>query len=56
MWDKVALVIGFYILGSFPLLYLLGRLHGVDLREYDDMHIALWRHVGRVEGFIGVGF
>jgi len=56
MWDKVALVIGFYILGSFPLLYLLGRLHGVDLRQYDDMHIALWRHVGRVEGFIGVVF
>ena len=56
MWDKVALVVGFYILGSFPLLYLLGRLHGVDLRQYDDMHIALWRHVGRVEGFIGVVF
>ena len=56
MWDKVALVIGSYILGAFPLLYLLGRLHGVDLRKYDDMHIALWRHVGRVEGFIGVTF
>lgn len=56
MWDKVALVIGSYILGSFPLLYLLGRLHGVDLRQYEDMHIALWRHVGRVEGFIGMAF
>jgi len=56
MWDKVALIIGSYILGSFPLLYLLGRLHGVDLRKYDDMHIALWRHVGRVEGFVGVTF
>jgi len=56
MWDKVALIIGCYILGSFPLLYLLGRIHGVDLRQYDDMHIALWRNVGRVEGFIGVVF
>ncbi len=56
MWDKVALIIGSYLLGSFPLLYLLGRLHGVDLRQYEDMHIALWRHVGRVEGFIGVTF
>lgn len=56
MWDKVALIIGAYLLGSFPLLYLLGRLHGVDLRKYDDMHIALWRNVGRVEGFIGVTF
>jgi glycerol-3-phosphate acyltransferase PlsY len=56
MWDKVGLIIGSYLLGSFPLLYLLGRLHGVDLRQYEDMHIALWRHVGRVEGFIGVTF
>ena len=56
MWDKVALIIGSYLLGSFPLLYLLGRLHGVDLRKYDDMHIALWRSVGRVEGFVGVTF
>ena len=56
MWDKVALIIGSYLLGSFPLLYLLGRLHGVDLRKYDDMHIALWRNVGRVEGFVGVTF
>ena len=56
MWDKVALIIGSYIVGSFPLLYLLGRLHGIDLRKYDDMHIALWRNVGRVEGFIGVTF
>lgn len=56
MWDEVLLVIGAYILGSFPLMYLIGRLRGVDLREYEDMHIALWRHVGRVEGFIGVVF
>lgn len=56
MWDKVALVIGAYLLGSFPLLYLIGRLRGVDLRQYEDMHIALWRHVGRLEGFIGVVF
>jgi glycerol-3-phosphate acyltransferase PlsY len=56
MWDEVGLIIGSYILGSFPLLYLIGRLHGVDLRKYDDMHIALWRNVGRVEGFVGVTF
>ncbi len=56
MWDEVLLVVGAYILGSFPLMYLIGRLRGVDLREYEDMHIALWRHVGRVEGFIGVVF
>lgn len=56
MWDELAFIIGAYILGSFPLMYLLGRLHGVDLREYEDMHIALWRNVGRVQGFVGVVF
>lgn len=56
MWHEWAFIVGAYLLGSFPLLYLLGRLHGVDLRKYDDMHIALWRNVGRVEGFVGVVF
>jgi glycerol-3-phosphate acyltransferase PlsY len=54
MWNELALIVGCYILGSLPFMYLMGRLHGVDLREYDDMHIALWRNVGRVQGFLGV--
>ena len=56
MWHEIAFAFGAYILGSFPLMYLMGRLHGVDLREYEDMHIATWRNVGRVQGFIGVVF
>ena len=56
MWREVVLILGAYLLGSFPFMYLLGRLHGVDLRQYDDMHIALWRHVGRVQGAAGVIF
>jgi len=56
MWDEIAFAFGAYILGSFPLMYLMGRLHGIDLREYEDMHIATWRNVGRVQGFIGVIF
>lgn len=56
MWDEIAFAFGAYILGSFPLMYLMGRLHGVDLRQYEDMHIATWRHVGRLQGFIGVVF
>jgi glycerol-3-phosphate acyltransferase PlsY len=56
MWHEIAFIFGAYILGSFPLMYLMGRLHGVDLREYEDMHIATWRNVGRVQGFIGVVF
>jgi len=56
VWNELALIIGSYVLGSFPFIYLLGRLHGVDLRESEDMHIALWRDVGRAQGFIGVVF
>lgn len=56
MWNELGLIVGSYVLGSFPFIYLLGRLHGVDLREYEDMHIALWQDVGRAPGFIGVVF
>lgn len=56
MWHEIAFAFGMYLLGSFPLMYLMGRRRGVDLREYEDSHIALWRNVGRVEGFIGVVF
>lgn len=53
MWPEIALILGAYLLGSFPHLYLLGRASGVDLRK-EDMHIALWRKVGRLQGTVGV--
>ena len=56
MWDEFILVLGAYLLGAFPLMYVLGRLRGVDLREYEDMHLALWRNVGRLEGLTGILF
>jgi len=56
VWNELGLIVGSYVLGSFPFIYLLGRLHGVDLRESEDMHIALWQDVGRAPGFIGVVF
>jgi len=58
MWDEwgkyLVLIIGAYLLGAIPHLYIMGKLKGVDLRQYDDMHIALWRNVGRTWGFFGV--
>jgi len=56
MWDELALILGSYILGSLPFMYLLGRIHGIDLREYGDMHLALWRNVNRIEGLAGIFF
>ena len=54
MWDDVLLIIGAYILSAIPVVYLLGRLRGFDLSKEEDMHISLWRKVGRREGFIGI--
>ena len=58
MWDDcgkfIAVILGAYLLGALPHLYIMGKMKGVDLRQYEDMHIALWRHVGRLWGFIGI--
>jgi len=54
MWDDVLIILGAYLLGAFPVVYLLGRLRGFDLSKEEDMHISLWRKVGRCEGFIGI--
>ncbi|HEY48876.1 MAG TPA: hypothetical protein G4O13_02370 [Dehalococcoidia bacterium] len=53
MWDEFGVILGSYILGSIPFIYIMGRLQGIDLREYEDMHIALWQKFGRTQAFIG---
>lgn len=47
-------IIGAYLYGAVPVVYLIGRLRGVDLSKEEDMHISLWRKVGRVEGLCGI--
>jgi glycerol-3-phosphate acyltransferase PlsY len=47
-------IVGAYLYGAVPVVYLIGRLRGVDLSQEEDMHISLWRKVGRVEGFFGI--
>ena len=54
MWNETILIIGSYLLGSMPFMYIMGRMKGIDLREYEDSHITLWRQVGRLQGFMGV--
>jgi len=54
MWADALLILGAYLLGAFPVVYLLGRIHGFDLSKDEDMHISLWRKVGRREGLIGI--
>ncbi len=50
----IALVIGAYLLGSLPYMLLLARAKRVDLSKEDDLHMALWHKVGRLEGLSGV--
>ena len=45
MLTNVLWVIGAYLYGSVPVVYLIGRLRGVDLSHEEDMHISLWREV-----------
>lgn len=54
MWADALLILGAYLLGAFPIVYLLGRMRGFDLSKEEDMHLSLWRKVGRREGFIGI--
>jgi len=48
------LVVGAYLLGSFPYMLLLGKARGIDLSQEPDSHQALWSKVGRLEGLSGV--
>lgn len=53
---KILWIIGAYLYGAVPVVYLIGRLRGVDLSKEEDMHISLWHKVGRVEGFVGIAW
>ncbi|MDY6834274.1 MAG: glycerol-3-phosphate acyltransferase [Chloroflexota bacterium] len=54
MLSSILFIFGAYILGSLPVVYLIGRSRGYDLRQEEDMHLSLWRKVGHAEGFIGI--
>ena len=55
-WIYALWIVGAYLYGALPVVYLIGRIRGVDLSKEEDMHISLWRKVGRVEGLIGVSW
>ena len=56
MWANALLILGAYLLGALPVVYLIGKIRGFDLSKEEDMHISLWRKVGRGEGVIGIGW
>jgi len=52
MWADVVLVLGSYLLGAVPHLFLLAKLRHVELDG--DFHQNLWSRAGKVTGVIGV--
>lgn len=56
MWTDTLLVLGAYLFGAFPVVYLIGRIRGYNLSKEEDMHSGLWHKVGHREGFIGIAW
>jgi len=54
MWTEIALILGAYLFGALPFMIALGGARGVDLSHEEDLHIATWRKVGRIEGIAGM--
>lgn len=52
MWTSIALVMASYLFGSVPQNRIIARIKGVDVSQERDLHIALWRKVGRLEGAV----
>ena len=48
------LIIGSYLLGSFPYMLLRSRARGFKIAPGEDYHITLWRKIGRLEGISGI--
>lgn len=56
MLADLVLVLGAYLFGSLPFMIALSGAKGIDLSQEEDLHIALWRKAGRLEGFSGLFF
>jgi len=51
----IVLIIGSYLLGSFPYMVLRSRARGFKVAPGEDYHIAMWRKVSHREGAAGIG-
>ncbi len=50
----ILLLVGSYLLGSFPYMFILARSKGVPVSLHEDFHLVLWRRVGRLEAISGI--
>jgi glycerol-3-phosphate acyltransferase PlsY len=54
MLANIVLILGAYLFGSLPFTVALGKANGLDSSQEKDLHQALWRKVGILEGLTGV--
>lgn len=54
MIREIALILSAYLFGALPFMIALSGAKGIDLSQEEDLHIALWRKVGRLEGIAGI--
>jgi glycerol-3-phosphate acyltransferase PlsY len=47
MLAEILLLAGGYLFGSLPFSVALAKLNGLDISQEDDLHIALWRRIGK---------
>ena len=55
MLAGIGIIVGAYLFGSLPYTVALARAYGLDPLQEEDLHIALWRKIGILEGASGVG-
>jgi glycerol-3-phosphate acyltransferase PlsY len=51
---EIALIIGAYLIGSFPYMLLRSRAMGINIAHSEDFHLSMWRKVSRLEGISGI--
>jgi glycerol-3-phosphate acyltransferase PlsY len=54
IWTTVVLIFCSYLIGTFPYMSILARLKGMDFSEEEDLHMATWHKIGRLQGLSAV--
>ena len=54
MLPDLVLVISSYLFGSLPFMAALSGARGVSFSRGEDLHIALWHNIGRLEALAGI--
>lgn len=54
IWIILISTVCSYLVGTFPYMLLLARVKGMDFSHEEDLHMATWHKIGRLEGLSAV--